>query len=346
MKRYVLYVITCLYILNIGFIRSYAEESSENTLNNFAYEVIFPENQVNNNVGYFDLKMEAGTNQTIQLKLSNLSSENMTVDIAINSAKTNGNGIIEYGENQLKSDDSLQNDLKDQVTGPQDVTISPHSSKLVEYTISLPKEAFEGYLAGGIQLKPRDTNDKANKGQAVVINEFAYVVALLIHESDPTTLKPIVELNGMSLKRRDGVYVLNTSLSNIQPVFVEDMTTHITVRKKGTKEILIEKKQSDMRMAPNTLLNFPVELENTTIDSGDYIVEVQLTTKKGDNWQWKKEFTFSRLEAKQIQETNGSPKKNNMIKWLFIFLTLLLLISVCVYVRGKYFSNKSKRSRR
>ncbi|WYJ96768.1 hypothetical protein DOK67_0001071 [Enterococcus sp. DIV0212c] len=342
-------MISLFFLLIVLPIQGEASESMGSNPNEFAYEVVLPENQKRTDVGYYDLVMKAGETQTLQLKLFNLSSESMKISLSVNSAKTNGNGLIEYGENQLETDSSLTYDIKKLVTAPKEVLLAPHSKKMVELRIDLPAKPFIGYLAGGIQLTPFRYTEQTTKEEAVVLNEFAYVIGLLISESDSHQLAPEMALNGMSLKKRDGQYGLSVSLSNVQPVFLENLTTQVRIRKKGTKAILFEKKQSDMRMAPNSVMNFPVELEGTELDSGDYVVEVTTSTTNGEHWMWKKEFTFSKLEAQRVNEINNLTKNGYFNQPLFLGCTLVLCIvisgSVWVIMRRNTHLSNGRRKR-
>lgn len=305
----------------------YATADFSKQIDKFSYEVLFPENQQKENNGYYDLLMTPGETQTVQLRVSNHSDKPLSVEIRINSAKTNGNGVIEYGENKLQADSSLVYDLAKIMTGPREVVLPANSSKIIDFKIVLPVLAFEGYLAGGIQLKPITETDP----EAMIINKFAYLIGVLIRESAVETIIPELKLNDVSLKMKDGHYNLFVNLSNLKAVFVEQMSTTITIREINRKKPLIEFEQKGMRMAPNSMINLPISLNNQEISSGEYTAEIHITEKSGRTWNWVKNFTLMKVAAERIKAQKEEKTAFPLRKWgmLLLFsigLSLVLLI--------------------
>lgn len=335
----------CLFfgilVLFIHPVTVFSNESTENPIKDFSYEVIFPENQKNKEIGYYDLLMNPGEKQTIQLKLYNTSAKPLKVEINLNSAKTNGNGVIEYGPSELKQDVSLKYDLAKIMSGPEEVTLKPHSNDIVEFTIALPQVAFEGYIAGGIQLKPivRDVHSQADK--SMIINKFAFLIGVLISESDTQKLKPKLELNNISLKLKDGSYSLFVNLSNTKGVFVEKMSAAIKIRKKNSSRVLIDFNKKDMRMAPHSMIDLPVSFLDQKMTAGEYTADIQITTEQGSKWTWVKNFDFTKIEAEQINKQVNQDSRTKFNYW-WLLLLLLLLVTVSLFLVIK----KRKKGRR
>ncbi|MGX7274281.1 DUF916 and DUF3324 domain-containing protein [Enterococcus haemoperoxidus] len=324
--------IACLFICpTIVF----SDESAKNPIKDFSYEVVFPENQQNKNVGYYDLLMKPGEKQTIQLKMHNISDKPLKVAIDLNSAKTNGNGVIEYGPTDLKKDVSLNYDLAQIMTGPKEVTLKPNSTEIVEFVITLPEVAFEGYLAGGIQLKPI-VKEEHSQEESIIINKFAFLIGVLIHESNTEKIKPVLKLNDVSLKLKDGSYSLFVDLSNTKGVFVEKMAAAINIRKNNSSKNLIKFNKQDMRMAPNSAIAIPVSLQNQKITAGEYTADIRITTADGGNWTWVKNFTFTRIEAEQInRHINQNDQSYFSGWWVLLFSTLLIITLLLFFLRKK-----------
>lgn len=335
------YIIGCVF----GFgLTANAEESSA-PLEGFSYEVILPENQHNKEVGFYDLRMTPGQKQTVQMKLSNSSDKEIVIDVRLNGAKTNGNGVIEYGPNELENDASLKYDFVDVVKAPEKVTLAPKSEQMLNLEIQMPATAFEGYISGGIELQEDTSGQKQEADNGMIINEFAYLTGMLLSESDSDQIKPDMKLNKIYPELKNFQSAIFVNFSNIQPVYAEGMTVDAQIMKKGSEQVLYDSKKSKMRMAPNTMINFPITLGERMV-AGDYRAKILVTTEDGGRWEWDEEFTITNEEAEKFNEQDLTLVKSSGINWMLIaaivggFLLLILIIFLIVRVMNK---NKKKK---
>lgn len=74
----------------------------------FTYVITYPENQITADSGYFDLMMEPSQQQTLLVTITNPGEEEITVNLALNGAKTNRTGVIEYANSELENDSSYR----------------------------------------------------------------------------------------------------------------------------------------------------------------------------------------------------------------------------------------------
>ncbi|MGM0218048.1 DUF916 and DUF3324 domain-containing protein [Enterococcus sp. AZ126] len=324
MKKRLIYLILLVCFLWVHPMISFGEEGNVSTLKDFSYEVIFPENQRNKEVGYYDLLVQPGKNETIQLKLNNLSTHKMTLSLKFNSAKTNGSGVIEYGPNNFLKDPSLAYDFSEIVTGPDKVELEPKNNKVVTLTIRPPIEPFEGYIVGGIQVKPLDNAlEKKKKGSDIVINEFAFLIGVLLSEGDVKKIKPELEFHSISVDTAKKSAQLILNFSNSQPVFAEDMTLTVEVTKKSNHRAIFELNKKNMRMAPNTQINVPIPLKYKLETSGAYTMKTQVALKNGESWSWEQDFDVS---EKDIPKLNRQLIEIRSTSNYIIVLLLVLVI--------------------
>ena len=337
MRKKIIYTIA----LSLFFTLSYpllgnAKESMADVIKYFSYELILPENQQDKNLGYYDIVINPKEKQEIKMQLNNTSDQAMKVDIELNSAKTNGNGVIEYGPSDLKKDPSLKYDLAEIMSGPSEITIPPKSSEIVTFVINSPIVYFDGCIAGGIQLKPVVKSDQSQNTQGTIVNKFAFLIGVLLSESDTKKMKPKLKLNNVSLKLKDGSYTVFANISNTESIFVEKMTANIQITEKDQSKSSFELKKEDMRMAPNTMMNLPIPLNNQKVNSGEYTANVQITTENGGNWNWVKNFTLSKVEAEQINKQIMEESDFTFKYWLIIIVLILLLIVPIGFIIKRY----------
>jgi len=187
MNRWKVYatVIACMLFGWIG-VEAHASEF------NFAVTPTIPENQVDKSKTYFDLKMAPGAKQTVEIQLRNDTDEDITIENTVNSATTNLNGVVEYGQNGIKPDKTLRFNLKDYVEAPKEIILPKHSQKTLPLTITMPKDSFDGVMAGGITLKEKkkETTTSADQSKGLAINnEYSYVVAIILQQNE-TKVQP------------------------------------------------------------------------------------------------------------------------------------------------------------
>lgn len=319
---------------------SFSEAKKTSGIDDFSYEVVFPENQKDEKVGYYDLLVQQGEKQTIQMKLSNTSDQPMKVEIVISSAKTNGNGVVTFGPNDIKVDDSLKHDLAKLVLAPKEVTLAPNSRTMVNFTINVPEETFKGYIAGGIQLKPILKEHLTTKKEQVILNKFAFVVGVLLSESETQFLKPDLQLKDVSLKLKNARYTLFANISNTKSVFAENLTAMIKIRKKGEKKSFLEIEKKQLRMAPNSMMELPVFLEDQKVTAGEYTADIEINAENGDSWKWANNFNFSKIEAERINKQKSLEHTSSNKYWWIVCILFILLTVIVLYFLKKTHKNK------
>lgn len=326
-----------------------AAEGTSPSITGFTYSLIYPENQMDTNLGYYRLKMTPEQQQTISLVLVNSGSEPITVDVALNGAKTNKNGVIEYADNEIENDASLTFAFEDLVTGPGSVDLAAGETKQVDLTIQMPETSFEGVIAGGVQLmKAGQTEDADTSGGSTVINQYAYVISILLQESD-VELTPELALNSAyagQLNYRNAVYA---NISNVVAAYLNDLTIEAQVMAQGSSTVLYEAKKTSMRMAPNSFMEFPVTMNGAQMEAGMYTIH--LTATSGDqNWSWTEDFEITEDEAQKYNERDVGLSQETGIDWTLVlmivggFVGFVVIIFILVTVlRKKKKGRKNKK---
>ena len=306
-----------------------AQENDQAPINGFSYQVRQPDNQLNKDVGYYDLLMQKGQKQNVELVLHNATKNAFDVSVRLSGAKTNMNGVVEYAPSDLKEDDSLKYKFTDIVKTSERVTVPAESDKTVILEITMPEESIEGLIAGGIQVQLIE--EEKNSKNEIIKNKFAYLIGFLLRESDKKTIKPHLKFNDVYSKISDGQHTLFLNYSNTRPIFVEDMEVLIKVFKNNSKKELFNLKKSGLRMAPNSMIDFPISLEDKKMTKGDYKLEAEVSLSTGENWKWEKNFKITQedISSLNVQKKElGLDSTNSLYKlllWLVVVVTLVLV---------------------
>lgn len=311
-----------------------AEESTETealSAAGFTYTLEFPDNQLDKNIGYYQLLMNPSQEQIISIILSNPSSEAITVNLALNGAKTNKTGVIEYANSEIENDASLAFAFEDVVTGPESVDLVAGETKQVDLNVKMPDTGFEGVIAGGLQLmKAGQAEDADTSGGSTVINQYAYVVSILLQESE-AILTPDLQYNSAyagQLNYRNSVYV---DFSNVIAVYLNDLTVEAQVMKKDSNTVLYEAKKTSMRMAPNSFMEFPISMNGDRMEAGTYTVHM-LATSGEQRWEWTEDFEISDDEAQKYNERDVGLTQETGINWTLIALIVGGFVAVVVVI--------------
>lgn len=343
-KFFSMWLIVILYIgINSGFLSIIAQASDDDG-SSFTYKVIQPENQHNKKVGYFDLRMTPDQEQTVIIKMNNSSDKEITVNVSLNSAKTNTNGVIEYGPSKLEKDKSLKYDFADLVKGDTTVKIPPKQSVDYPLTIKMPATQFDGVISGGIyMIQKGQTEDQ----EAMIKNEYGYLVGMILTETD-IAIKPSLQLNKVFAEQQNYRNAVFINYSNTQPAYIDNMTVDVQIMAKGSDEVLYDTKQNKMRMAPNSQINFPVLMNGEKMVAGDYRAHVLVTTDNDGRWEWEQEFTITDEEADKFNQEDVSLLQESRVNWPLI---LILVAGALSMVLGIFFvvhflNRKKKRAKK
>ncbi|WP_430603135.1 hypothetical protein IGJ02_000491 [Enterococcus sp. DIV0724b] len=309
----------------------------------YSYKIIKPKNQIES-VGYFDLRMTPEQQQTVEIELYNITDKELSVDLSVNSTKTNSNGVIEYGPTKLKNDPSLKYDLKDIVKVPEKVTLQPKETKNVPVEITMPKEQYDGYIAGGIYLQKSENSaeKKADKSAKGVVNKYAFVVGMLLSETD-TKVQPDLKLNNISAGMTNYRNAFLVNFSNIEATYVEGMTVEAQIFKKGSDEVLYDTKKENYRMAPNSSIVFPINLNGESFVPGDYTAHV-LVTAGDKSWKWEEDIKVTKDDADKYNNEDVSLIQDRGINWKVILIISggILLVLLMIYLVIRVLSRRKK----
>lgn len=327
----------------VGASRVFATEA------NFAVETHIPDNQVDKSKTYFDLKMAPDQNQTVTATLKNTTEKAVTVEITINSAKTNSNGVIEYGKNTIPTDASLKHPLDSLMTGPSSVTLSPNESKDVTFLIKMPSDAFDGKILGGLtfQQKSSEVTQDPSKADTTVQNEYAYAVAVVLRETD-TPIFPNLKLLTVKPGQENYRNVIHATIQNDQAAILSDVKVEAAVYAKDGKTPVYSSTKNELQVAPNTSWLYPISLDNTKMEPGTYTLRMKVSgtsANKSKTWTFSKTFKIAEKEARELNKSAVDVKANTNTKstnWLLIAVICLIILVVILII---LFLLKNKREK-
>ncbi|EOI58550.1 DUF916 and DUF3324 domain-containing protein [Enterococcus gilvus] len=345
------------FSLLMGTTAGYASEF------NFAVTPKASENQIDKNKTYFDLMLSPDQKETLTVDLRNDTDKEVVVEAQINSATTNGNGVVEYSKNTIKPDPSLKYNLKEYVEAPSEITLKPKSAAEYKVNIHMPNEKFDGVIAGGITFKEKQSeeakasSDNNDKGLAIK-NEYSYVVALLMRQTTENG-SPDLKLNNVDPNQRNARNVIQGNLQNPNGTYLNNLATKTIITKKGSSEALYTDEKSEMQMAPNSNFNISVPLNGERLQADEYTMKIEAYGQKESDgtfkfkekgaqkeeafryhWSLEKDFEIKADVAKKLNDSDVTIKKDHT--WIYILIGVLLLLLILLFLLWRKKKNDKK----
>lgn len=314
---------------------------------NFSVNPVLPENQIGES-GYFNLQMSPGQSQTLTITLKNTTDKTVVVEEEIASATTNINGVVEYSPNKIKADSTLKYNLVDYASIPKEVSLQPNSSQQVKVSVTMPKENFNGVIAGGITFKEKDSEKTNSNSKGLSIqNKYAYVVALLMQQNK-NTVAPDLKLNSVEPSQVNYRNVINANLQNPMAGYLNQMYVQAEVKGLSNSKLSYKSNKEMLQMAPNSNFDYPVSIgDGNKLEAGKYRLSMTVYGQKNNDgkftyvdskgkkqkfdYQWKftKDFTILGKTASKLNSKDVTVKKTpwyeNWLIWLGLLLILLAL---------------------
>ncbi|CAM3375293.1 DUF916 and DUF3324 domain-containing protein [Vagococcus fessus] len=348
MKTIIKILTTCL--LGITLFTAINTEKVQASVFNFAVIPQIPDNQLDGSKSYFDLLLKKGEKETLKVDLTNSTDKEITILTTLNSATTNINGVVEYGINKIKPDDSLIYNLKDYAKIPKEIKIPKKGKQTLSIELTSPSENFDGVLAGGITFKEK-TKEKKEDAEAKglsIKNEFSYMVALLVRQHKEA-VAPHVNLLDAFPSQVNARNVLNATLQNNQATFINQVKISTSIVQRGKKDVMYETMKSGLQIAPNSRFDFPTPLEGKELKPGKYTMNVMVFGGKHQDGKYKdeesetyrhrwilsKDFEISKDEAKELNSKDVDIKPSHTLWYVGGGSLLLLLLLVLLLLKKK-----------
>ena len=327
-KKTMMYIVV-IFILTLFFGPvAFADQSA-----GFSVRPILSENQVNSEVGYFDLNLEPGESQTLFLELRNMSDEEINLSISVHTAFTNVSGVVEYGSDADVPDDTLPFFLADYIQGDGKITLSEGETKQVDLLLTLPEDKpFEGVLAAGIRVEEIKDSEHLSEESMAIENTLSYVMGLVV-SNKREQLSPELDLLAVYADQLNFRNVFSAQIQNQSGTFVNQLEVSASIYNEDQTERLYSTEASGMQMAPHSNFAFPMSLNGESFVPGTYVLHLQANSGELE-WEWTRSFVVDDQTSKTFNRQDITiPSQTNYWLLVSIFLVILLLLVILIRKR-------------
>jgi len=309
----------------------------------FDVRVFPPENQRRPDSPGFDLLMEPGSEQVIEIEVGNVTQEPITLIIEIATATTDDGGTVHFRPREDVSPDSTLQYPMEEVATLEGSTFELEVDQRVRIpiTIQMPEERFEGILAGGIAILQYIDEEAAaiEEGAGMIINRFWAEIPILLRQTEEP-VQPELNLLAVHASQRNWRNIFAVRLQNSERMFINGMEVRAFVSRADGVETLYEQHMDHMQVAPNSNFTLAIPLGGQRFVAGYYDFHMEVTAQNG-SWSFLERFYVSPEEAEALNATDVSISRTPL--WMFVaaggaLVAILLLVYMILFRR------KSKRT--
>ena len=295
----------------------------------FGVTVIQPENQRENTTGYFDIIMDPGSKQLIEIEITSVSQDTITILVEMASASTDSGGIVHYKPQQGREGD-YDESLPFSFDGIASIEtprfqLNPGETVRIPITIEMPCEEFDGIIAGGFGISQEiDLDTIRAESNDMIINVFSFEVPVIIRQNK-NAVTPNLILLDVYASQRNWRNIVAAHLQNTEMMFINQMSIYARVTPAGSNETLFERFVESRQMAPNSNFVFAIPLHGERFTSGDFLLHMEVSSNNG-KWSFVRDFNITPEQARALNDTDVSIQRTSL--WVFITIGCVVLFVV------------------
>lgn len=307
-----------------GPVQGQAAKTPSNNIG-FSVSAQLPENQRNHDHSFFDLTMQSGQQQTIKVKIVNVTNRDIKIKTGINTAYTNDNGVIEYLAAPKHLDQSLKFQLGKltKLKGKSIVTVPANGSKIVEAQIEIPKFTFNGTMLGGWFFQKIDEKVTSEVKDAMTVhNQYAYVIGLKYSfgQTPPPKLTLSQVKSGLLNHHQSTI----AELRNPTAVIIPKVSLATTISNRSTGKSVKTITKNGVQFAPNSSYHYGLLTGNDSLKAGNYHLRM-VAKNSAHRWVLEKDFTITKAAVKQTARKSVESHQLNSL-WLVAAGAMAMLI--------------------
>lgn len=294
----------------------------------FGVKVILPENQVQKDIGYFDLLVTPTMTQTLEIVLINHADKSRKFAVRVNPAMTSAGGTIDYSQSNKTLDETVPFDISEVVTLEKEIYEVPAASELViPLQVKMPNKTFSGRVLGGIHVVPESTEQQASEGVSLN-NKIAYNLAIVLQENTNPVAKNLKLLSG-NAEEVNGRAKLQFLMQNPTGTIINELVFSSKIYYE--EQLFIEYTSSKYLVAPYTNFPFNIDLGEESVQAGKYRAEIQAASEESQ-WNFSYDFEVAKQQANAVNKNLVYPIFDNTGNTQLILLILAIIGAVLIII--------------
>ncbi|EGP4969263.1 DUF916 and DUF3324 domain-containing protein [Enterococcus faecium] len=327
-------------ILSLFFIFPSISQA-EDSAGDFGIKPVFPENQIDKAIGYFDLLVAPDQNQTLEVIISNSSDQERTFEVSVNPAVTSDGGTIDYSQKNPTLDGTLPFDVRDVlIVAKKEVNVPAHAETTVPVEVKIPAKSFKGRVLAGIHVSPKEEAEAENATEGAQIkNRIAYNLAVVLQESQET-IEPDLKLLSGDLNEVNAKPTVQLRFQNPQPTIISNLI--FTSKIYYENQLYIENTSNAFLVGPNSNFHLNLDLAGDKAKAGDYRAEIIAKSGDSNEWRFTQNFTIKKEKAQKVNENSVFEVQEQSFPWLYVGLVVAVLVLLLILLFLWFHKKKKK----
>lgn len=286
--------------------------------------------QVGSDSGYFNLQLQPHQQQTLAIKITNLTAKTKTLKVTPTNAWTTSGGQLAYSPSKIKAN-GAQYRFTELLSSSKPLTIKlpANATRTVSYKMTMPTQTVRGQILGGLYVL--DTASYGGGGSGMeLVNRFAMVVAVQL-QSQTQKLAPTLQLGNVKVGTQSAKAAVLATVENTAPRLFNQLTIKARVTRRGESKTLLKRTVKQMSMAPNSHFAYGIYTKNA-LKAGRYTLHLQASAQSW-HWQFTRHFTVSAKQAAKVNKQDKlKPAAKKRLSWLQMMLIVMAVAIVILAV--------------
>lgn len=284
-----------------------AAQSDDST--DFEVKPLFPEEQVDTTLNYFNLAYQKNSTHVIKMQVQNFASKTITVRVSLRNAYTQDGGGIDFTPQTKTLDPSLKHPLTTLITlhqGDKKLKLGPKQSRIISATVKMPKERFDGMIYGDWRFVEHPKVPKTKGG--MITSNYAYSVGIVLRGQNYQVFPKVkyAKTTPMLFNRHPA---LGVTLRNIAPMAISKANVAVAIGRSGGEVRTFN--ANNFMIAPNSRIVFPISWSYDVLKAGTYQIKVTL---KGLNTQNRFPVSWTFTKTMQVNNSQAKTINNRAVK--------------------------------
>jgi len=301
----------------------------------YAIQAILPDNQVNKDESYFDLKVEPNKEQSLKVLIANTGSKPITVTAEVNNAYTADSGVIGYDKYNAKLYKGQNPSLTSLVDGKrkQVVKLATGENKTVEFKVKSPSSEYTGIILGGVTTTASVSPTKSKNIN--IKNQVRYVKGVVLRSKDDGVM-PDMHLTSAAPKAVAGSTGIAYTMDNTAPININKVSLKAEITN-GSQ--VTNYKADNLQIAPSSQFDYFIPIKK--LGSGTYKTHITLKNDSGFSKELNYTITVKQRQADNVNDSATPKPQSNNKQWIGIIIGIIVLIAVVVWMY-LYYSQRNK----
>lgn len=336
-KRVIVFLASLLTLLAVFLPATTVRASSDKS---YAIQAVLPDNQIDKNESYFDLKVTPKKEQTLKVLIANTGTKPITVTAEVNNAYTADSGVIGYDKYDTKPYKSKLPSLTSLVDGTrkQTVKLKTGENKTVEFKVKSPDSEYAGIILGGVTTTASVSPTKSKNIN--IKNQVRYVKGVVLRSKDDGVM-PNMHLTSAAPKAVAGSTGIAYRLDNTAPTNINKVELTARIKHNGKT---IKYNAGNLQIAPNSQFNYFIPISKLT--AGEYKAHITLKNDSGFEKSFDKNISVQKKDINNIEAAVKPKQENNNKQWIGIIIGILILLGVVVWIYLYYSQGNTETSDR